>query len=96
MLAWALLPSNPYNYYQILRVVVCFVAAYVAVVAYRSNHEEWTWTLAAIAALYNPFLHVHFSRVVWSAVNVLTIVLMIAGCLSLTRKPAGSNNPAKP
>ena len=92
LLALALMPGHPYSYFQALRVVVCFAAAFVAVVAYRTDKEGWAWACGATAALYNPFLPVHLSRGQWSVVNVLTIVLLVAAGLSIARKA----KPAKP
>jgi hypothetical protein len=39
MLGWALLPGNPYGFFQVLRVVVCGIAAYAAVVGNRSGNS---------------------------------------------------------
>jgi hypothetical protein len=95
MLGWALLPGNPYGFFQVLRVVVCGIAAYAAVVGNRSGNSGWTWALGATAALYNPFLPVHLTRNMWGVVNVLTIVLLIAACLFLTRRVTATDNPGK-
>ena len=77
MLAWALVPTNPYGYYILLRFVVCGVCAYLAVKAYQLERIPWVWVLGITAVLYNPLIRVHLTREIWSVVNVATIVLLL-------------------
>lgn len=77
MLAWALLPFNPYWYYTLLR-VVCFVAfGILAIGALNARREHWFIVFNICAILYNPFASVHFPRAVWSVVNIVTIALLV-------------------
>lgn len=87
MLAWALVPSNPYGYYLLLRVVVCGICAYLALAAYERQRQGWVWALGITAVVYNPFIRVHLNREIWSAVNIATIVLLAATIWVLRRKP---------
>lgn len=45
MLVWALVPSNPYGYYTLLRVVCCATFAYLAFGAYALKKMPWVWVL---------------------------------------------------
>lgn len=76
MLGWALVPSNPYGYYVLLRFVVCAVSAYFAFRAYELRMVGWTWVLGVVAVVYNPVVRVHLNREIWSIVNVATMVLL--------------------
>lgn len=94
VLAWGLLPGHAYGYFQALRVVVCFAAAYLAVLAHRASSEALMWLLGLTAALYNPFLPVHLTRDIWWVVNVATIVLLVIVAASLRRpRQGGSEAP---
>ena len=73
MLLWALVPSNPYGYYIVLRWVCCVAFAYLAVQAFRQHKKTWVWVLGITAAVYNPIFRVHLTRGIWSVVNVATI-----------------------
>jgi len=68
MLFWAL-AQNPYGYFVLLRLVVCFVAAFSASLAHSQQKRQWTWTLGGIAILFNPILPIHLTRGIWSIVD---------------------------
>lgn len=77
MLGWALVPTNPYGYYILLRFVICGISAYLAYKAFKLNRVGWGWMLIAVAVLYNPIFRVHLNREIWSVVNVATIVTFV-------------------
>ena len=87
MLAWALVPTNPYGYYILLRFVVCGVCAYLAVRAYQIAKVPWVWVLGITALLYNPLIRVHLTREIWSVVNVATILVLAATVFGLRNRP---------
>lgn len=91
MLLYALAPWNPYGYYVLLRLVLCGVAIYLAVQAYRQMSLGWAWTFGIAAATYNPFIQVHLTRQIWSFVNLATIAL-IAVSISALRKMDGGED----
>ena len=75
MLLWALVPTNPYGYYMVLRWVVCGASIYLAVKAHSLAKPKCFWILVVLALLYNPFIRAHLSRDTWSVVNLATIVV---------------------
>lgn len=85
MLLWALVPTNPYDYYILLRVVVCGVSIYLAVRAHEMHKDGWVWVLGIMAVIYNPLLRVHLNRDIWSAVNVATIFIIAITVWTLRR-----------
>jgi len=68
----------PYGYYQLLRIVVCAVAAWGAVLAYGMEKPGWAWLLGALAVLFNPVFPIYLEREVWAFIDVATAVLLIA------------------
>lgn len=90
MLVWALNPENPYAYYILLRWVCCPVFAYLAFQALSYEKKGWVWILGVTAAIYNPIFIVHLNRVIWSVVNIATILIAIASIYLIipnSRKP---------
>ena len=80
---WALVPSNPYGYYILLRWICCAAFAYLAINAWGVNKTGWVWILGVTSAIYNPILRFHATREIWSIVNVITIGLAIASLFVL-------------
>jgi hypothetical protein len=76
MLAWALVPTNPYGYYVLLRVMICAICAYLAFAAFEQQQLGWVWVLAITAVVYNPVIRVHLNREIWSGVNIATMILL--------------------
>ena len=76
MLGIALVPSMPYPYYTLLRVVCCGCFVWSAVRAHRARLEGIQFTFVALAATYNPLFRIHFDRTFWSIVNVATIIFL--------------------
>ncbi len=76
MLLFAL-ADNPYGYYQILRWVICWVAAYSAYLEYQKFHYPWTWVFGIIAVLFNPLSTIHLDKDTWIVLNVITAGIFI-------------------
>lgn len=83
-LATALL-DWPYDYYVLLRVLVCGACIYLAVKENEFGRLKWAWLLGGVAFLYNPIFRIHLNREVWSVVNVATIILFGVHMWSLSR-----------
>ncbi len=68
----------PYGYYQLLRVVVCAVAVWGAVLAHRVEKPGWTWVMGILAVIFNPVLPVHLEREMWAFIDVAVAVVFVA------------------
>lgn len=78
LLFWAI-ARHGYDYFTILRWITCGVASYTAYVAVSQRAIGWTWTMAAIVALFNPLIIVTLSRQSWMPVDVATgLVLLVS------------------
>jgi len=76
LLFWAL-ANHPYDYYTILRWVVCGVAAFSTYVSYEINKKEWTWIFGIIALLFNPIITTHLSREMWAYIDIITGIIFL-------------------
>ena len=76
MLFLALAPW-PYGYYQLLRLVVCGVAVYIALMSYNCRKVWATYLFGFIAVLFNPLYPIHLSRELWQPIDVICGVLFI-------------------
>lgn len=94
MLLWALNPTNPYSYYLLLRVVCCAVCVYIAMRAAEIGKTKWTWIFGVTAVIYNPLIRIHLTREIWSVINVVTMLLLLATFWSL-RKPESQTEGEK-
>lgn len=92
MLLWALYPGNPYGYYILLRWICCAAFAYLAVQALVQGKQGWVWVLGVSAVIYNPFIRIHLTRAIWSAVNIATIVVLGMSVASLRTRDATSSD----
>jgi len=71
LLAGAFMPL-PYDYYTLLRIVVCVVAVYTAYVSYKAGNQPWTWIMAVMALIFNPIFKIHFSRETWAIIDLIS------------------------
>ena len=76
LLLWALIPTNPYGYYSVMRWIVCSSFIYLAVRSHKQHLQTWVWVWGVAAGIYNPIFPVHATREFWSLVNVVTIGLV--------------------
>lgn len=82
MLFMAMLPL-PYGYYQFLRWVVCGVAIYIAVQAYKWKKVWGTWVFGAIAILFNPLSPIYLTKEIWQPIDVVCALLFGISIFSL-------------
>lgn len=76
MLFWAL-SRHSYDYYTLLRFVVCAVSAFGAYLAFKRDSTVWGFGLAALALLFNPVATVGLRRQTWAKVDVAAGILLI-------------------
>jgi len=64
------LGKNPYNYYKLLRFVVCSVCIYGVCLSQQLTKRPWIWGFSIIAVLFNPVIPLHLDRETWAVVNI--------------------------
>jgi hypothetical protein len=89
MLAMAPLPL-PYGYYVLLRFVVCAATALLAYYEYQSVDRVSGWAIgfALIAFLFNPFIPVYLSRIIWLPINIVAAISIFAHWRKVLTKKA--------
>jgi len=86
LLAWALVPTNPYAYYTFLRIVCCGCFFFSALQYKRAERENWFFAMVGLAIVYNPVFRIHLDRSFWSIVNIATIAVLGAAVTKLKPK----------
>lgn len=67
----------PYDYYTVLRWVVCVVGAYGACCAFNGGNRIWAWIFGSLAVLFNPVAPLHFARKTWNLLDVLAAMVLL-------------------
>jgi len=81
LLFWAL-ARHPYDYYVLLRWVVCAVGAYGAYLFGARKQTGWMVILGVIALMFNPIIPVRLSRETWRIIDIGTATaLLISGMI---------------
>lgn len=96
MLLWAL-DRHAYDYYTMLRVVVCGVSAFGAFLSFKRDSPLWGFGLAALALLFNPFVSVGLKRQSWAKVDIAAAILLLASAVATyyaARKAEGKHDEA--
>jgi len=70
LLIWAL-ESHPYNYYKLLRWVVCGVTAYITFLSIKQERYFWAILTGIFALLFNPLIPFHLDRDVWQIIDLI-------------------------
>jgi hypothetical protein len=76
----------PYAFYVLLRVVVCFSAAYTVVNAHSMRKSPWAWVMAAVAVVFNPLIPLKMSRSDWSPIDLAAAGVFLTYLLTLWKR----------
>ncbi len=79
---------QPYDYYIILRWVVCGVSAYGVFLSNEIRKPTWIWIFSIVALVFNPIFPVHLSRATWAYIDIAAGIIFI-GSIILLRKTSG-------
>lgn len=71
------LGRHGYDYFVLLRWIVCGVAAFAAFRASESGKNGWGWSFAIVVLLFNPIIPVHLTRETWAFVDVGVALLLL-------------------
>jgi hypothetical protein len=82
MLGLAVSGKHPYNFYILLRWILCTVFAFSAFATYRLKRTLWACAFLVQAVLFNPFASFHFPRDTWQTLDKLSLAsLAVAAVL---------------
>jgi hypothetical protein len=76
LLIWGL-GEHPYDYYTLLRFVVCSTTAYGTFLAVRFKQITWAWIFGIVAVLFNPIFPIHLEKSTWGIIDVVVALLLI-------------------
>ena len=77
VMLFAALARHTYDYYTLLRWIVCGVCAYTAYQAVQKNKLGWVWVFAIAALVLNPIIPVHLKRDTWAFIDVAVALLLL-------------------
>ena len=90
LLLAAIFLDLPYDYYVLLRWVICGIAIYIANTAYLENKQNWMWIMGVVALAFNPIFKIYLSRGTWSIIDLITIGLFGASIFYLNKTGGNS------
>jgi Na+/proline symporter len=85
----ALVPL-PYDYYRILRVIVCGAAAFLAWSEFQERGliAGWAIGLIAVAVIFNPAVPLRLERETWMVLDVVAAAILGGHLFARSRRPA--------
>ena len=91
------LGHHGYDYYVLLRWLVCGVAAFAAYRAYEISAKGWCWVLAIVALFFNPVIPVHLERGTWEFIDVGVALLLLVSIVAVDlRLPSSGSRDREP
>ena len=70
----------PYDFYILLRWIICGISIFTSYGFYKSKLSGWSVTFGAIAFLFNPLFPVHLEKSSWVSIDFISAILFfIAG-----------------
>jgi len=75
----------PYDYYRVLRWVICAAAAFMAYRGYVCRKPWAIWFFMFVAVIFNPIVRFHLSRQTWQILDSASAVAFIAGAVTITK-----------
>lgn len=74
LLIATLIQGVPYGFYELLRIIVCGTASYLAYQAIIKDFKAVAWVSAVLAIVFNPVISLHLTKEWWIILNVIAIL----------------------
>ena len=81
------LGRHAYDYYVLLRWVVCGVGGLGAFRASEVGKKGWAWALGIVALFFNPIIPVHLTRETWAPIDVGAALLLLVSIVAVDLRP---------
>jgi len=75
----------PYDFYTLLRWIICPVSVYVAYSFYKSKLTGWIFVFSAIAILFNPISPIYLSKSSWVGIDFISSILFFIAAYSIKK-----------
>lgn len=90
LLFWAL-EQHSYDYYTLLRWLVCGTSAFCTYLFVEIDKKVWASTLGIIALLFNPLIPVHLSKQTWAPIDVVSGIILLVSLYPMIKTPITRN-----
>ena len=88
VMLFAALGRHAYDYYTVLRWIICGVAVFTVFQAAQSKKFGWLVVFVIVAGVHNPVAPVHLKRDTWAPVDIAAAVLLLLSIVIMDiRKP---------
>jgi len=77
------LSDNPYDYYTILRWIVCGISAYLAYISYESSQKFWMVLFIITGIVFNPIYPIYLNRETWRYIDIGSAIIFVASIFTL-------------
>ena len=73
------IPSHvmPYEYYILLRWLICASAIWHAYVQYQKEDTNWTWIFGVMAFVFNPAAPLRFGKELWAMIDLVAAIVFL-------------------
>lgn len=86
ILLFLAIEKHPYDYYILIRFVVCGVTAYGAYFTAKIGKENWAWIFGITAILFNPIIPIHLNRETWAFIDIIVAILLLVSIFLLKKQ----------
>lgn len=76
----------PYEFYTLLRWIVCIASIFVGYEFYKSKLNGWAFVFGALAYLFNPLLPVYLNKGTWILIDLISAILFFIAGYSAKKK----------
>jgi len=84
--------GHGYDYYVLLRWVVCGIGALGALWAAGFGKKGWAWALGIVALFFNPIIPVHLTRETWGFIDVGAALLLLISIIAVDLRPPSTRS----
>lgn len=82
LLLLGILNGWPYDYYILLRWIVCGVAIFNAIGFSKSKLTGWVLVFGALAFLFNPIFPVYLNKSSWVGIDLISVIAFFLAAFS--------------
>lgn len=82
------LGRHSYDYYTLLRWVVCGVSVLTVVRALDAHQTGWVLAFIIVALLFNPVIPVHLKRETWAFLDIGIAVFLLVSIVFTDQPPS--------
>lgn len=75
-----------YDYYIILRWVICGTSIFNAIGFSNSKHNSWALVFGGLAFLFNPLFPVYLNKSSWVGIDLISAIVFFLAAYSIRKK----------